>query len=142
MVHALSNFHVLAGSPQARVGDVIVQPGPADGGRAPKDRVGTLAAWEELDQDRTATVDCAIALLDDQEVDPEYPVGRITATAVALGGEQVAKIGRTTSVTHGRVTAIELDNVVVGYGEDMGEISFDNQIEVESTGAGAVLPRR
>ncbi|KQY22140.1 hypothetical protein ASD16_16035 [Cellulomonas sp. Root485] len=136
VVHALSNFHVLAGSPEAKVGDTIVQPGPADGGRAPRDTVGTLAAWVDLNQHRAALVDCAIALLDDQEVDPEYPVGRVTTTAVALGGEQVAKIGRTTSVTRGRVTAIELDNVVVGYGEDMGEISFDNQIEVESTGTG------
>ena len=136
VVHALSNFHVLAGSPAAKVGDTILQPGPADGGRAPRDKVGTLAAWADLDQSRTALVDCAIALLDDQEVDLEYPVGRITTTAVALGGEQVAKIGRTTSVTRGRVTAIELDNVVVGYGEEMGEISFDNQIEVESTGTG------
>lgn len=136
VVHALSNWHVLAGSPQAKVGDMILQPGPADGGRAPRDRVGTLAAWVDLSQDQTATVDCAIAHLDDQEMDPEYPVGRITTTAVALGGEKVAKIGRTTSVTRGQVTAIELDNVVVGYGEEMGEISFDNQIEVESTGAG------
>jgi hypothetical protein len=136
VVHALSNFHVLAGSPAAKVGDTILQPGPADGGRAPRDKVGTLAAWVELDQRRTALVDCAVALLDDQETDPEYPVGRVTTTAVALGGEQVAKIGRTTSVTRGRVTAIELDNVVVGYGEEMGEISFDNQIEVESTGTG------
>lgn len=136
VVHALSNYHVLAGSPSAKVGDTIVQPGPADGGRVSKDKVGTLAAWEELRPGRDATVDCAIALLDDQEVNPEYPVGRITTTAVALGGEQVAKIGRTTSVTRGRVTAIELDNVVVGYGEELGEISFDNQIEVESTGTG------
>ena len=136
VVHALSNYHVLSGTPQAKVGDVIVQPGPADGGRAPQDRVGTLAARIDLDPAVDATVDCAIALLDDQEVDLEYPVGRITTTAVALGGEQVAKIGRTTSVTRGRVTAIELDNVVVGYGEELGEISFDNQIEVESTGSG------
>ena len=136
VVHALSNYHVLSGSPQAKVGDVIVQPGPADGGRAPRDRVGTLAARVDLSAERDATVDCAIALLDDQEVDLEYPVGRITATAVALGGEEVAKIGRTTSVTRGHVTAIELDNVVVGYGEELGEISFDNQIEVESTAGG------
>ncbi|MBO3086154.1 hypothetical protein [Cellulomonas fengjieae] len=136
VVHALSNYHVLSGSPRARVGDVIVQPGPADGGQAPRDRVGTLAARVDLDAERDATVDCAIALLDDQEVDPRYPVGRITTTAVALGGEEVAKIGRTTSVTRGRVTAIELDDVVVGYGEELGEIRFDNQIEVESTGSG------
>lgn len=136
VVHALSNYHVLAGSPSAKVGDTILQPGPADGGRVSRDKVGTLAAWEELRPGQDATVDCAIALLDDQEVDPEHPVGRISTTAVALGGEQVAKIGRTTSITRGRVTAIELDNVVVGYGDELGEISFDNQIEVESTGTG------
>src|SRR6478736_4941629 len=110
LVHVLSNYHVLSGTPQAKVGDVIVQPGPADGGRAPRDKVGTLAARVELEPGGDATVDCAIALLDDQEVDPEYPVGLITTTAVTLGDEKVAKIGRTTSVTHGRVTAIELDN--------------------------------
>ncbi|WP_456844788.1 hypothetical protein [Cellulomonas sp. P5_C6] len=135
-VHALSNYHVLSGTPSAQVGDVIVQPGPADGGKAPRDKVGTLAARVELEPGGDATVDCAIALLDDQEVDPEYPVGLITKTAVTLGDEKVAKIGRTTSVTHGRVTAIELDNVVVGYGDELGELSFDNQIEVESTGTG------
>jgi hypothetical protein len=136
VVHALSNYHVLSGSPQGRVGDAVLQPGPADGGRDPQDRVGTLAARVDLVPGREATVDCAIALLDDQDVDPTYPVGRITSTAVALGGEQVAKIGRTTAVTRGHVTAIELDDVVVGYGEELGEISFDNQIEVESTGVG------
>ncbi|WP_277207504.1 hypothetical protein [Isoptericola croceus] len=36
----------------------------------------------------------------------------------------------------GRVTAIELDDVVVGYGEELGALSFDDQIEVESTGDG------
>ncbi|KQY46578.1 hypothetical protein [Cellulomonas sp. Root137] len=136
VVHALSNYHVLSGRPEARVGDLILQPGPADGGRAPRDRIGTLAARVELEPGGDATVDCAIALLDDQEVDPEYPVGRITTTAVALGGEKVSKIGRTTSITYGHITAIELDNVVVGYGDELGELSFDNQIEVESTGTG------
>ncbi len=136
VVHALSNYHVLSGTPQARFGDLVLQPGPADGGRAPQDRVGTLAARVELQPGGDATVDCALALLDDQDVDPQYPVGRITTTAVALGGELVAKIGRTTAVTRGRVSAIELDNVVVGYGPELGELSFDNQIEIESTGTG------
>jgi hypothetical protein len=135
-VHALSNFHVLAGSPQAGVGDLVLQPGPADGGTAPGDRVGTLAATVPLVPGRTGTVDCAIALLDDPAVDATYPVGAITRTTVAAGGELVAKIGRTTAVTEGRVTAIELDEVVVGYGEELGELRFDDQIEVESTGAG------
>lgn len=135
-VHALSNYHVLAGSPRARAGDVVLQPGPADGGTAPADRVGTLAATVPLAPGRVATVDAAVALLDDPGVDPTYPVGLVTTTAVAVGGEEVAKIGRTTAVTRGRVSAIELDEVVVGYGEELGELRFDDQIEVESTGTG------
>ena len=79
-----------------------------------------------------ATVDAALALLDDGlDADPTYPVGRVTTTAVAAGGESVAKIGRTTARTQGRVTAIEMDDVVVGYGEELGALSFDHQIEVE-----------
>jgi len=133
--YVLSNYHVLAGSPSAQVGDVVVQPGPADGGRAPQDRVGTLAQVVPLTPGQPATVDAALALLDDAiETDPTYPVGAVTTTAVAAGGEAVAKIGRTTALTQGRVTAIEMDDVVVGYGEELGALSFDDQIEVEGTG--------
>ncbi|GIG28744.1 hypothetical protein [Cellulomonas marina] len=136
-LHVLSNYHVLAGSPAAQVGDVVVQPGPADGGTASRDRIGTLAATVPLAPGRTALVDAAVALLDDPEaVDPTYPVGRITTTAAVLGGEAVGKTGRTTAVTAGRITAIELDDVVVGYGEGLGDLAFDDQIEVESTGTG------
>ena len=73
---------------------------------------------------------------DDATVEASYPVGRVTTTARAEGGETVGKIGRTTAVTAGRVTAIELDDVVVGYGEELGALRFDDQLEVESTGAG------
>ncbi len=38
----LSNNHVLANCNDARTGDAILQPGPADGGRAPQDRIGEL----------------------------------------------------------------------------------------------------
>jgi hypothetical protein len=44
-LHILSNNHVLANSNDAAVGDAILQPGPADGGRASADRIGQLAAW-------------------------------------------------------------------------------------------------
>lgn len=53
-----------------------------------------------------------------------------------LGAEEVEKSGRTTGVTRGRITAIELDDVVVGYGGDLGELSLDDQIEVEGLGTG------
>ncbi len=135
--YVLSNFHVLAGSPSAQPGDPVVQPGPADGGRSPADRVGQLSQVVPLAPDEPATVDAALALLDDGvATDPTYPVGRVTTTAEAVGGESVAKIGRTTARTAGTVTAIELDDVVVGYGDELGVLSFDNQIEVESSGDG------
>ncbi|WP_153392811.1 chymotrypsin family serine protease [Ornithinicoccus halotolerans] len=135
-VYALSNWHVLAGSPSAQPGDVVLQPGPADGGTAPADRVGTLADLVPLRPSQPAVVDAAIAMLDDAGVDLGYPVGPVSETVEARGGEAVGKVGRTTGVTAGRVSAIELDGLVVGYGE-LGAISFDNQVEVESTGAGA-----
>ncbi|WP_425955782.1 hypothetical protein [Xylanimonas sp. McL0601] len=137
--YVLSNWHVLAGSRDAAAGDVVVQPGPADGGTAPGDRIGTLARWAPLAAGEHHRVDAALALLDDGVgvgVDATYPVGRVTTTAEAQGGEAVAKVGRTTSLTRGRVSAIELDDVVVGYGDELGVLSFDGQIEVEATGPG------
>ncbi|MDZ7262421.1 MAG: S1 family peptidase [candidate division KSB1 bacterium] len=38
----LSNNHVLANSNDARIGDTILQPGAADGGKAPQDRIADL----------------------------------------------------------------------------------------------------
>ncbi|MFI9484771.1 hypothetical protein ACIG47_00150 [Promicromonospora sp. NPDC052451] len=130
-LYALSNYHVLAGSPEARPGDVVLQPGPADGGLAPGDRIGELTQVVDLDALEPAATDAAIARLDRVPVDFEYPVGRVVKTARALGGEIVGKVGRTTAITRGRVTAIELDDVIVGY-EDLGALSFDDQIEIES----------
>jgi hypothetical protein len=129
-LYALSNRHVLDGAP----GDRVLQPGPADGGTDPADRVGSVAAVVPLAAGERAQVDAALALLDDPQVDLDYPVGRITETAEAVPGDLVEKIGRTTGHTHGRVSAIEMDDVLVGYGPELGVMAFDGQIEVESTG--------
>jgi hypothetical protein len=135
-VHALSNYHVLVGSPSVRVGEAVLQPGAADGGRMSEDEVGGLSAFVPLEPGGASAVDAALVRLTDPDVDPTYPIGRLTGTVAALGGESVEKIGRTTGVTRGRVSAIELDGIVVGYGPELGELTFDNQIEVEPTGAG------
>jgi hypothetical protein len=44
----------------------------------------------------------------------------------------VHKVGRTTGVRQGRVTAFELDGLLVEY--DVGDVAFDNQIEIEGSG--------
>ncbi|WP_022919590.1 hypothetical protein [Ruania albidiflava] len=128
--YALSNWHVLAGSSNATTGDPILQPGPYDGGTA-ADQVGTLDRTAPLDPRSTNVVDAALCLLQEPKVDAIYPVGMVTSTAPVEGGELVGKIGRTTGITAGHVTAVELDGVRVGYGEELGELTFDNQIEVE-----------
>ncbi|MBO0609549.1 hypothetical protein [Myceligenerans salitolerans] len=132
-IYALSNYHVLAGSPQANPGDVVLQPGPADGGLLPGDRVGELTRVATLVAGEVCATDAAIARLDSSEVDHTYPVGRVARIARPVGGESVEKVGRTTAVTRGRVTAIELDDVIVGY-EDLGALSFDDQVEIEGNG--------
>ncbi len=55
----LSNNHVLANSNNGKVGDPILQPGPADGGVA-DDRIATLADFVPLDFG-TKEPECAIA---------------------------------------------------------------------------------
>ena len=131
-LYALSNWHVLAGSTTAVAGDAILQPGPADGG-TPADQVGTLDRVVPLAASGTNIVDAALALLTEQQVDASYPIGAVTTSAPVDGGEQVGKVGRTTGITVGRVTAVELDGVRVNYGEELGDLTFDNQIEVTAS---------
>jgi hypothetical protein len=135
--HILSNNHVLANENNARAGDAIVQPGTIDGGHDPADRVATLTNFVPLSFSGPNTVDCAIALVEggmgiDQRLDTLGSL--VTATPIVVNGnEAVSKIGRTTGLTHGTVTAIEVDNVAVGY--DAGEATFNGQIEIAGQGA-------
>ena len=79
-------------------------------------------------------VDAAVARLTDKlDYDPRdlQSLGRLAGVGeeiTSIGGA-VAKIGRTTGLRLGRVTAFEVDNLVVTYG--IGNLRFDNQIEIE-----------
>ncbi|HEX6231718.1 MAG TPA: hypothetical protein VFZ63_01195 [Jiangellaceae bacterium] len=127
--HVLSNNHVLADSGRAAPGDVVVQPGPADGGWAPQDRIGTLGRVAPLLRERPNVVDAATAVLDDGvEFDVSYPAGPLTGIAEAELGQPVEKAGRTTGLTRGEVSAIELDGLTVQY--PIGLVRFDDQIEI------------
>ncbi|HWT12728.1 MAG TPA: hypothetical protein VN231_08255 [Allosphingosinicella sp.] len=135
----LSNNHVLANEDLASIGDPIIQQGYFDGGSAPGDTVATLAGFVPL-QTGGNLVDAAVAaLVEDIGYDRSTLTGlgrlRGVRAAPIQAEDRVAKVGRTTVVTHGRVTAIELDNVVVEY--EQGLLSFDNQIEIEGAGQDA-----
>ena len=135
----LSNSHVLADSGSAALGDPVLQPGVADGGRD-ADRIGRLAGWVPFGDGPGDLVDAAVAALDPGvAADPgDVPGGALLGQVAAADDvdpdELVEKVGRTTGHTRGRVTAVEVDGVGVQY--DDGVHTFDDQVEVEGlTGA-------
>jgi hypothetical protein len=135
-LHILSNNHVLANENDAAAGDAIVQPGKLDGGRARPDRVASLGEFVKLKR-RHNRVDAAVAALEagiDANVAAVRGLGRLAgvSTTPVDEGLAVAKLGRTTGLTRGRVTAFELDDVVIAY--DSGNLSFDGTIEIEGVG--------
>jgi hypothetical protein len=128
----LSNNHVLADTDRAQVGDPVLSPGPADGGRPDLDRVATLTFFERLSAGRNL-LDLALAAVDDPAHvgGNQVPEGTLSGVVEELlDGVLVAKVGRTTGHTTGTVTAVELDGVSVDYGR--GDVfTFDDCLEVE-----------
>lgn len=136
----LSNNHVLARENTAAAGDDIVQQSRRDGGSAPAHVVGTLDRFVPLETIGVNHADCALAT-----ILPTIAIDRTTLTDFGKlqglaepphnTGVRVAKLGRTTGLTNGSVTAFDLDNVVADY--DIGTLRFDDQIEVEGNGTQA-----
>lgn len=139
----LSNNHVLANSNAASVGDSIVQPGPADGGRHPADQIAILARWVPINFGGAPNfVDAAFGWAWHERIRGEqyylsggapafYRTG--TAPLAATLGMVVGKSGRTTGLTQGRVTQIGV-SVNVNYGG--GRVAlFRNQIAIQSVNA-------
>jgi len=138
----LSNNHVLANEDRAAVRDWVVQRARFDGGKEPADRVARLLRSVPLKRRGANLVDAAIASVERGTAhDPQLLRGLVNGRDRKLKGvgpelidegAVVYKLGRTTGPTKGRVTAFELDNVVVGY--DQGNLRFDGQIEIEGSG--------
>ncbi len=135
-VFILSNNHVLANENDAVQGDAIIQPGDMDGGRRSRDRIGGLDRFVKLRKRGINFIDCALASLSAGigfNHSKLAGIGNLAGVGPdAVEDAAVAKVGRTTGTTRGRVTAFEIDNVIVGY--DLGNLRFDNQIEIEGAG--------
>jgi hypothetical protein len=143
--YILSNNHVLAKSDHASVGDTIVQPGLIDnnctplGDGAGVQPVAALTGWLALSSKLT-NADAAIAQVTSRAVDPSGYIlelggrqadGTLAAAPPGISstggrgenawlGQQVAKSGRTTGLTCGGISAIDLD-VTVDYYLDCAE---------------------
>lgn len=158
--YLLSNNHVLARSDHASLGDAIVQPGLIDNNCTPNGDgpgtvpVATLTGWLPLRSNQT-NVDAAIAQVASHTVDPTGSIlelgarqadGSLAAAPPGIsstGGKgesatlqlRVAKSGRTTGLTCGGVSALDVD-VSVDYFRDCAETRpyltrmFSNQVAV------------
>lgn len=114
-VYALSNNHVYANENEASIGDSALQPGPYDGGTDPYDKIGELYDFEPIKFDGSDNImDAAIAissidLLGNATLPDGYGVpGSVPVDAYV--GQPVQKYGRTTGLTQGAVSEI---NVIV-----------------------------
>jgi hypothetical protein len=143
-VYVLSNNHVLANEDEGTAADAVVQAGRLDGGKVSQDKIGGLTAgWVRLKKKSPNRVDCALCELDagieydaavlrDVGGSPSTRLVGMSPPEVLDEGIAVHKVGRTTGATAGRVTAFELDHVVVQY--TAGNMRFDGQIEIEGAG--------
>jgi endonuclease G, mitochondrial len=110
--YILSNWHVLH-TPKGCLGDPIVQPGPADDNRIDENRVGTLVRSH-----LGVACDAAVARIEGRGLKPD--ILDLGSAPTKVGhvqlGDHVVKSGRTTDVTYGIVTRVDVVSKV-GYDE-------------------------
>jgi len=130
-VFALSCGHVFADPAHSAPGTQLYQPSRGDGAKA-SDSFATLHRFVALRKgtQKPNMVDAAIGLVrSNLTVDPELcPIGKIGGIASARVGMKVAKVGRTTRFTTGRVDSIGVEAVVPI--EHFGPALFVNQIRI------------
>jgi len=141
-VFALSNNHVLADTNRLLIGTRIVQPGPEVEPTKPGDVFAALSAFIPIQfpASRLEPVanrfDAAIAVVADLGL---IRRGRISGInnyvpqlATPVPGMRVIKSGRTTGVTTGTVTAVNVNQVQVNYGTRTAPriATFNDTIEI------------
>lgn len=136
-VYALSNNHVYALENNALIGSKVLQPGRFDTDCVYDEGnvIGTLSAFVPIvfTEDANNMVDAAIALsstanLGNATPSDGYGTPKSTTVTAALN-QKVQKYGRTTGLTKGVVTGINLTAYVT---YSSGTARFINQIIVES----------
>jgi hypothetical protein len=134
----LSNNHVLANSNAGKPGDLILQPGPFDGGVYPSDAIATLERFEPITFGMTGynLVDAAVARPTFTRNVAAAIVGVLMPRGIDqafIVGSPVIKVGRTTQVTVGRILATNA-TVAVNYG--IGVAVYRHQILTTAMSAG------
>jgi endonuclease G len=114
--YVLSNWHVLHGR-GGEIGDLIVQPGPFDDANTDENELGSLVRSH-----LGLAGDCAIASITDRDMSPRIHGLETVPLRIAEVelDDQVVKSGRTTGVTHGIVTRINV-TINLNYGGQVGQ---------------------
>jgi hypothetical protein len=109
----------------------ILQPGSLDGGKSPGDEVAHFSKRVKLDPNHSNRSLGAISKLKpDVALYYDIPgLGKIAGIADPKIGDVVAKYGRTTRLTRGRITSVATD---VKVALEKGEIDFEDVIIVAS----------
>ncbi|HEY5915065.1 MAG TPA: hypothetical protein VJA21_31105 [Verrucomicrobiae bacterium] len=134
-VYALSNNHVYARENDAAIGEPVSQPGPYDTRCivSSKYDLGSLADFVEINFSGANHVDAAIALTTTDLLGNATPANGYgvpkAATTEAVLGDAVQKYGRTTALTKGAISAVD---VMINVGYSKGTATFANQILVFS----------
>ena len=131
--YILSNNHILANVNGAGIGDLILAPGPLDGGD-PTDPLARLTEFQPLSFSGPNSMDAAIGeLIRTDDATPDIlNIGRVVNPPVAAALYQsVRKHGRTTQHTVGIIADLSAD-IRVRYGTQVAD--FEDQIAI--TGAG------
>lgn len=141
----LSNNHVIANSNDARFGDPIIQPGRADRGRCPADRIAILERFVRIRFGGPANyVDCGTGWCWSRRVRREmiYRSGRrlrlfriSNRVRSCRRGMRVGKTGRTTQLTRGTITDCRA-SVRVNYGRGRVALFRDQMIVRGASGRG------
>ena len=136
----LSNNHVLADINKATPGQLIVQPGLADAAcvQSPSNAVATFSNAIKLRfGGHKNFVDAALAAVEPGQVSPEILfIGPIASSVISAPsiGMLVEKMGRTTCLTGGSISALDA-HLLVNYSETAKPhlASFVNQFAVTGT---------
>ena len=94
-----------------------------------EDYVAQLLEWEPILPDRNNTMDAAIAKLTVPAKPELLGLGEYKATAEPEVGMEVAKSGRSSGVTYGKVLGIDA-TIMVNYGLD-APMTFEGQVALE-----------
>lgn len=130
--YILSNNHVLAGGNMVSVGTKILQPALYDGGRTSYDVVASLYKYIPIQFETRISspinyVDAAIAKVINNSASQYIAyIGNLAGVTSAVVNMQVKKVGRTTSLTNGKVIGT---NATVRVAYSGGKTAlFKNQI--------------